>query len=796
MNTILLKRNSSPDVSDELSAALSREFGLSEKIIEVLASRGFTDSDALKKYLNPSENDLHDPFLLSGMRETVDRINQVIDNKEKVIIYGDYDCDGVSAVAILTKFLVSRGVDVFPYIPNRTSDGYGLNVNTLETLIGELAPDLIITCDCGISAANEIEYVLDLGVDVIVTDHHEIPPVVPNCVIINPKLANQRYPFDRLCGAGVVLKIVHACAGLETAKEYLDLCALAAVADLVPLVDENRTIVYLALASMNGGKACPGLRRIFKFLELSEVCAGDIAFKIAPRINAAGRMGDAGRAFQLLISDNVAEIDKLIAEIDGDNERRKLNCVTIYDEAVEDLAGENLVDDYAVILSHPSWERGLTSIAAAQLASEYRRPAFMLVQTRDNLYKGSARSVDGVNLYEVLESVSDLLSEFGGHNQAAGFSLEIDKLPEFKRRINEFLRTHYPRERFLPYNYYDAVVDGQSLNMSLAHELKRLEPFGSGNPRPVFKIKADAFSAAVMKNKPRHIILTLDGSTQINGFNYGKFAEQFNIQTSVELLVEAGVNNFRGRDYLSLSLRDFDFDRLSAARGNERLSAQRLLQLRYLNLPPAEYITAEFDSVKQYVDNDRLFGTLIIAYDFAAYERAISSGLVNDRWLHNYLSYSAENNYNRIILGADFSDKVRNYDTVILLGLPLCGGAVAALSKNLPRARIIAVPLTGRNIFAGLKTDRETFVDIYNALKSFRGEGRGVADIYLQVVTDGRITVEQFVFCYLVFQEIGLIEESNEPFSFRLVKTVKADINSSKILNFVKDNAFGEHTSA
>lgn len=301
----------------------------------------------------------HDPFSMKGMHEAVERIEQAVNGKETVVIYGDYDADGVCAAAILALYLSCRGLEVYVHIPNRVGDGYGLNNDSLEKIISAHMPDLIITCDCGISGAEEVRFALELGVDMIITDHHEVSGEIPECIVVNPKQEDCGYPFNMLCGAGVALKLVEALGSRDEMLEYTDLACVATIADLVPLSDENRLIVQFGLERINKRRNL-GLAMLFDELDLDTVTSGDIAYKAAPRINAAGRMGDAYRAFELLTVTDVGKIKNIIDEITEDNARRKEMCDEMYSEAVGDIAFENLIDNRAIVLSHPSWEKGIT----------------------------------------------------------------------------------------------------------------------------------------------------------------------------------------------------------------------------------------------------------------------------------------------------------------------------------------------------------------------------------------------------------------------------------------------------
>ena len=352
MNVSISQKNSNT-IESAAVKKIADDLKLNEKLVELLFLRGIDNEEAIRRFLYPDVDMFYNPLLMKGMSEATARINAAIENREKIVVYGDYDADGVCSAAILALFLISRGLDVFVHIPNRMGDGYGLNTDRLEKIIDHHIPDLIITCDCGISGANEVRFALDLGVDMIVTDHHEVSGEIPECVVVNPKQSDCGYPCKNLCGAGVALKLVEALSSRDEMLKYVDLACVATIADLVPLTDENRLIVQFGLKRLNE-KRNQGLSILFDTLDLSRVVCSDIAYKIAPRINAAGRMGDAYRAFELLTLTDVGRLKQIVDEIERDNADRKRMCDEMFDEAVGDLASEDLVHNRAIVLSHPS----------------------------------------------------------------------------------------------------------------------------------------------------------------------------------------------------------------------------------------------------------------------------------------------------------------------------------------------------------------------------------------------------------------------------------------------------------
>lgn len=792
MNTIFRKNDGTVKHNEDAAQQLAGELGLSRKTLEILLARGYSDKESIERFLHGHDGQFNDPFLLSGMQELTERLSQAIEGGETVVVYGDYDADGICSTAILTDYLINRGVNVVPYIPSRHNEGYGLSIEALERIIEEFVPDLILTCDCGISACEEVRYVLDLGVDIIITDHHEVPECCPECVIVNPKVKGQAYPFESLCGAGVALKVVQAMGGDKAAAKYYDLCALATVADLVPLVEENRAIVKLGLRKINSAHINKGLKGLLDFIGYKdEVTASDLAFKIAPKINAAGRMGDAYRAFSLLTEENPRIIFDLIKEISLDNDRRKEICESVYSEAVGDIANEDIINNYSIILSHPSWERGLTSIVAAQLAGEYKRPTFLMVEVGDN-YKGTARSVEGVNLYELLASASDLLVEFGGHNQAAGFSIAKGNVLPFKERINKYLRDNYSAEYFLPYANYDTEAKESELTSALAKELDCLEPFGLGNQRPVFRVDTDGLNAQCMKNKCQHLIAETGGGLRVTCFGYGKYLHAFNTKADFSLAVAVSVNRYKGKEYLGLTLRDVDFGSFLNEGSKDVLAVSWIMALCdgivKCGTEDGGYSRVDWSGLGGVIDNTRIYGTMLITYDFGLYTRAVKEGLINDRYLHNYVSSTSPNNYNRIFVGPESPHLLNNYDCVVILGTPPSDGFARLVGRN-GRAKVwvaAAEEDNGAKIHERLDLSRECFIKSYTCIMRCGECVDNIYDYYRAAVTDGSINIESFVLCVRVLEELGVVAYDTDGRFLRVCEGVKVELSDSKILKFVK----------
>lgn len=767
MNTILEKRNNVEFNTDEI-AAIAAEFKINKILVELLFSRGISTRESVRAFLFPDSNNFYDPFLMKGMKEAVERINFAVENKEKVVIYGDYDVDGICSNAILSLFFTSQGIDVYSHTPNRMGDGYGLNNDTLEKIIEQVMPDLIITCDCGISCIDEVEFVKDLGVDIIVTDHHEPGAQIPDCIVVNPKQQDCNYPFKGLCGAGVALKLVQALAGYDVMIRFLDLCAIATIADLVPLLDENRLIVQLGLKRIPITKNI-GLKALFDSKNIVNPTSADIAFKISPRINAAGRMGDAYRAYELLTTSNRACVYRIIDEIENDNTCRKKLCNEIHSEAIEDLKYEDLVNNRAVVLCNNSWEKGITGILAAKLTGDFMRPTFILTKSGD-CYKGTARSIDGINVFQLLTACSDLLTEFGGHSQAAGFSIMPDKVDKFKKRVNEIL-SGYDESLFLPKTFYDLQLNYNDINYELVESLELLEPTGNSNPKPTFKITADNLSVSPYKNNPAHIMIKLENNFQVCAFNYSLISYQLLGNTKKDIVLELQRGYLGGKDIRGI---------LKACAPSELYVNAMIADSYNLSLSAsyadgnAEYNV--YDDVND-VYSESLFGTLVIADNQERFKAFIDA---HDMLINEYMYSTGINNYSRIIVAPDLEQEglsFANYSRIIFLFRPFNDGVISFINKK-TKAKVF-VPANSETI-PEVSSDRKVYMEYYEHIKHCEGEVfRNCPAFYKKIKKDFvRCDYTQLVACLVVFEQMGIILIEHNPFSVNITRK-KAELSDS-----------------
>ncbi|MBI2429511.1 MAG: single-stranded-DNA-specific exonuclease RecJ [Ignavibacteriales bacterium] len=483
-----------PSPPEDLVKKLSEELTLSTSLVSILINRGVDSFDKAKTYFRPSIDHLHDPFLMDGMYIAVERLLRARDKKEKILVYGDYDVDGTNGASMLYLYFKEIGCEAAYYIPDRLTEGYGISQPGVEYAKKE-GYTLLVAIDCGITALAQVEYARQLGVDVVICDHHEPAEELPNAVaILDPLKPNCRYPFKSLCGTGVGYKFVQAIARTlnheHLVEKYVDFVALASTADIVPLVDENRVFVRLGLERINASPR-PGIRALLESagLKIGHMTTGQVVFAMAPRINAVGRLGDAKRAVELLISDDYESSIQFARVLEQENLNRRKIDEGVFEEA------QNLVEEYfakhgdgAIVMHQEQWHPGVVGIVASRMVEKYYRPAIMLT-TVEGVAKGSARSISGVNIHQALKSVEDKLLQFGGHKYAAGVSVDLDRIDEFRDAFNAAIREVLTEDLLTPEIHIDTEIDLAELTPKYLRVLKQFAPFGPQNMRPTFLAK-------------------------------------------------------------------------------------------------------------------------------------------------------------------------------------------------------------------------------------------------------------------------------------------------------------------
>ena len=565
----------------ETVRSLARSCGFTPLAAAALCARGIDTPEAARAFLETDPAKLHDPMLLPDMEEAVRTIRCAMERGAKIAVFGDYDVDGVTSTCVLTRMLRSLGADVQYYIPDRLSEGYGLSVDAMDALAAE-GVGLIITVDSGVSAFEEIAHARELGMEVVVTDHHECRETLPGAnAVVNPKRTDSQYPFADLAGVGVTFKLICALAGAgrgqEMLEQYADLVALGTVADVMPLVGENRIIVAAGLRRMAGTHNV-GLSMLLRESgqQGKKLTASTISFILAPRINAAGRLGHADMAAELFLTDDPHRAQTLAASLCEQNKQRQATENQILDQALQKLRKEyNPLEDQVIVLAGEHWHHGVIGIVSSRICDRYACPT-VLIAVEDGVGKGSGRSVKGFNLYEALCDSASLLERFGGHELAAGLTIRAENIPAFKQNMADWAKDHVNPQELMPLLHIDCPIAPEFITLENIQGLDVLEPFGMGNPQPIFSMRDMLVEEITPISSDRHVRLTLSKNGMLYTamlFGTGQGGCGFAQGNYVDAAFNLEINEYRGRRSVQLVIKDIQ---LSTC---EMLADQKLLNL-------------------------------------------------------------------------------------------------------------------------------------------------------------------------------------------------------------------------
>lgn len=779
--------NLDKNLNKDFSLEMSKMFNLDEHLVNLLYSRGIDNQEKLKRYLTPTLTDLNDPFLFEDMEKAVDLIQKHLQNNSKILVFGDYDVDGISASAILIKYFTSIGANIYNFMPNRYKDGYGLTIQTLDSIFESNKPDLIITVDCGITAVEEVEYIKSKGIDILITDHHERGETLPNSLIINPKVS-ETYPFKALCGAGVALKLVQALAGISTASKYLPICAIATIADIVELLDENRAIVYLGLKDLNNAPL--GVKQLLHECGLTVNCkASDIAFKLAPKINASGRMGSAETSLQLYLEENPVLIKKICSQIIEYNTQRQQLCDKVYNDVKEDLNTQDIFKISAIISSSPDWDSGVLGIVSARIAEEFHRPTFLFSQVGDELV-GSCRSVNGVNVHTLLTTMSDLLTKFGGHPMAAGLTLKVDKYDEFIRLTNSYVAGNLNKADFLPTKSYDFEIAENEITMKLIEDIDRLEPCGHMNSRPIFNFKLNNATISSLPKHPQHLVLNYPNFSLL-AFNSSDKYFILSGNTSCNLLADMSIDNFRGNKRISGIVKSIDYEDIYRPADDEIIKAEYINQISYSINGTYTYNNYNRDQlIRLLLDMEQnVYGTLIVANDYNTYINFKAIYDSNNIFRNRIFNINDATGLNTIILAPCNFNNFNTFSRIIFLDPILNMGYLSELHKYtkstvyLPHA--VTQPVS---ILRDVNLSRQEF-GRYFRLMQFAFENKISGYYCYNFFTNAMRKIKekysylQFYVCLQVFKELGIVITDENNSSIIEITNVKKPLNASNLYN-------------
>lgn len=547
---------------------LERELSITPAAARMLVMRGIVTPDEARQYIRPRLEDLNDPYLMRDMSQAVERLNRALLRGEHIMVYGDYDVDGTTAVALMFTFLRQLSTRIHFYIPDRYTEGYGISFKGIDEAQA-LGCTLIVALDCGIKAVDKVEYATQRNIDFIICDHHTPGDTIPAAVaVLNMKRKDCPYPYKELSGCGVGFKLVQALArhrGIpdERWQSLLPLLAMSIASDIVPITGENRILAYYGLKYMNAHPSI-GLNSILKVagLEGKQITISDLVYKIGPRINASGRMHSGAEAVRLLIADNPEEAQARAVDVDSYNVERREFDTTTTEEALAMLRQDPNNDQlHTTVVYNPSWHKGVVGIAASRLTETYYRPTIVFTGGEGDIISGSARSVGGFDLYTAIDSCRDLLTNFGGHQFAAGLSLHLKDLPEFKRRFEEFVAAHILPEQMQPTITIEQQIQFADIDAKFFNILKHLEPFGPGNPRPIFctrNVINNRYTKRVGKAGEHLKLDVTDRTAAITGIAFGQGDTALWLQNgnAIDLCYELDENTFNGSTSIQMMVLD------------------------------------------------------------------------------------------------------------------------------------------------------------------------------------------------------------------------------------------------
>ena len=791
---------------------LSKKINISPEISQILNNRGINDEKNAEIFMNPSLEYLRNPFLMKDMKKATDRIKKAVENKERIYIYGDYDVDGVSSTSILYIYFKSIDFPVKYYIPNRLEEGYGINEEAINKINND-GCDLIITVDCGITSVKEVELANKLGIDVIITDHHECQSDIPDAyAIVNPKQDECNYPFDMLCGCGVAFKMIQALTDEEEFKtsmfDYLEIVTLATICDIVPLIDENRIIVKNGLKLMKKGKNL-GLRELIKVcgIETSKIGSSHIGYSVGPRINASGRLGYSYLGVQLFTTDFEDEAKDIANILEAKNIERQMIESKMYKEAEDIIASnENYKDDKVLVVAKEGWQHGIIGIVASKLTEKYYKPTILLT-IEDGEATGSARSIKGFSIFDALVSCKDLMNKFGGHEQAAGLALNAENIEDLRERVNEIADYNLSKEDLIENIKVEYELEEESATLDLVDNLHKLEPFGLSNPSPRF-IMRDLLLTNIYKmgKNKQHLKLICENkkSYECVGFNMAYLADYFQEGDKIDVLFQVDENNFNNERKMQFLLKDIRLSHPKSAISNN-LSLKLFEKISPMDSDNLYHIHTDEEDLLIDMDGDKNINifdyikedTLIIANTLNGFYRALSDVSLTDLDYGINYNYIHEKNKKVQLIFSPNIDKIdlKRYNSIILYDYLYNKGEYSYLNKNILNSEVIIKYYSNedkiylKNITDNIVPNREEFINIYKQMLINK-------ELQLKLIELKRVfkllPLKTFIILK-VFRELNLLNfeinyEENTIIIYLLEKPdKKLNLDESVILNNLKN---------
>ena len=747
----------------------------------LLRARGVDTEEKAQRFLYPSVEHLHDPFLMHGMEKAVRIIKEAVAGDFPIIVYGDYDVDGVCATSILLETLREMGADPAFRIPSRHGEGYGLNCDAVREMAESYR--LLITVDCGVTNHEEVKLAQMLGMTVIVTDHHQLADTPsPADVVLNPLIGD--YPFRRLCGAGVALKLTQALLGMEAVMRRIDLAALATVADIVPLIDENRIIVREGLRLMADSER-PGLRALMQVSDVHPpVNSGHVGFRLAPRINAGGRLEDAAQGVLLLTAPDAETADPIAMHLEAANQQRQGMEQDITQQALAMIPGcVDFLTDRVIILMGEGWNHGVIGLAAGRICEKYHFPTIVLTKNEEGVAVGSCRSIPGVNIHGMLTTCKDLFIRFGGHEQAAGLTMQAEFLPELRRRLNLAINENCDLRCYIPQKEYDLTLRLSEVDLDMIGRLELLQPTGYGNPNPVFLTRDAHLQQAVRVGKTRdHLkVMLLEGQTIRDGIAFGKGDLADEGLERVDVLFTPERNEFRGRVTPQLMV-----EALTPAEGavtlpgEDGLFSSFLQEIAYL-ASNNNQIHANADSitaagVKKLLQTGR--NVLLIGHG-----RERAAQLLTENLLDTAVGQVKDSRaFNTLLMNPDLEKLTDLWTDIVLLDGDVLPGEAASIAAKCPRAKLHAMkpnPATSA-LLSALAMDDDTLRTLYKRVRL------GGTMAPSQLAADTGLTPAQVLTGMMAFHQVRLVEMSLSPYAVKLLPPEKCRMEDSELVRYLR----------
>ena len=713
--------------------------------------------DSLYDYLHPSLDKLSSPYEIDGMKEAVERIKLAIKNKEKVLIYGDYDCDGICAISTLMLYLRDK-LDVFYFIPDRNKDGYGISVEALDKILAYHSPKLVITVDTGITAIEEVEYLKSRGIETIVTDHHEPQERIPDCIVVDPKVA--RKGFYDLCGAGVALKLVEALGGREEAKKYLDIVAIATIADVVPLKQDNRIIAYYGLKQITTSPR----KGVKMLLNQEKVSAQDVMFRLAPRMNAAGRLNSAMKVVGLFLENDYFLLRTLTDELARDNSARQELCEKAVERAKAQLAGTDFNDVGIIVLKNKDWEPGILGIACARLTEEFKRPTILFANTDEGELRGSARSIPQVNIFETLCALSGYFTGFGGHAQAAGISMKEDRFDDFVKAANELILKTHDKHDFTHEICCEMELPIDMDFLSFAKELELMEPTGYQNPRPTFLVKGQGmrFDRIGFSQHVKYV------APNIELMGFSKFAPCLSAKTGrVDFEISLGVNAFQNRESAQGIIQTLQFEDIDVS--EDEAVCMNLHQLSCEG--EAHIESTDFKQLNEWLKAP--FGTAIVCFSKQEYENLLGSCDSVRKLPVLIATTRCLNPENCVVVCPAECFDFSFFNRVVVAGNPLCDGYLAKLQKE-SNAIYALGDCSAKKIAVSKDTLRKVYKEIVNVTRR-TPKLASPHKTYIAVCSGYKVKESTFMLALRIFDEVGTVRINEKGFAQISAKSVNLE---------------------